>query len=709
MTGLGETDLLRVLVAIALLLAFARGVGELARRVGQPEVLGQLLGGFLLGPSVLGALLPPVYDGLFRVPSVGFVLSGISWVGAILLLLLAGLEVDLGIIRHIVRPGLLAGAFAIVASLIGGTVFGLLVLGQKFQSSLFLGIVLSVTAVSVLSKILSEREVFRRSYAQTALAAGVASEVVVWLLIAVGSSVRLDQALRSGVQATVLAVGFVVLMLRFGRRLTFWAMRRVSDLARISDARLTLVLTLTFAVAAVTNALGLHPLLGAFVFGALLAEAPRADVPLRARIETPVVSFFGPIFFALAGTRVDLFQLNSSGDAGTILLLFAGAALLKIGFGALGARLGGLHGWEPLIIGVGLNLKGGTDVIVAILGTELGLFPASTYTLYAVAALLTVVVSPPAIAWLERRVPPSEEEAQRLEHEEAARRGYLPAIERVLVPALPQLRPLLAVRTLEAIAGTKQQLGELFDITRLELNNGNSQPDAALETADTTLDAVAKLPEVEVTSRAAAENGSTLQTILDASKDYGMLAIGARRPKSGQLLTFGRLQDRIVDCAEPDVLLVVAPDHDLILGAKRILVPVNGFEYSLNAGDIAGYLARALDAEVVLFTAVQAKLAEGVRDARQRRKLRRSGETIVDELRFRLSRLDVRLAEARIVVHEDAGEAILEELERGDYGLTVFGTVDRSNDSQVYLGSPIQTVLLRSSVPAVILVTHESS
>src|SRR5919205_103767 len=147
MRGLSEQQLLLGLVDLALIVAFSRVAGVLARRLRQAEVLGQLFAGFLLGPSVLGAVLPAVYHALFLNGAVSLVLSGFSWVGAILLLLLAGTEVDLRILRAEIRPGTLAAAGAIVPSLAAGTVFSWLVLHKGAPYGFFLGIVLSVTAV----------------------------------------------------------------------------------------------------------------------------------------------------------------------------------------------------------------------------------------------------------------------------------------------------------------------------------------------------------------------------------------------------------------------------------------------------------------------------------------------------------------------------------------------------------------------------------
>src|SRR5919206_1506228 len=181
MRGLSEQQLLLGLVDLALIVAFSRVAGVLARRLRQAEVLGLLFAGFVLGPSVLGVVLPAVYHTLFLNGAVSLVLSGFSWVGAILLLLLAGTEVDLRILRAEIRPGTLAAAGAIVPSLAAGTIFSWLALHKGALDGFFLGIVLSVTAVSVAAKFLLEGDAMRPRYPQVVMAAGVAHGGLAWV------------------------------------------------------------------------------------------------------------------------------------------------------------------------------------------------------------------------------------------------------------------------------------------------------------------------------------------------------------------------------------------------------------------------------------------------------------------------------------------------------------------------------------------------
>ncbi len=703
---MSEQELLLGLLAIAVILVVGRGSAEIARRFGQAEVLGELLGGFLIGPSVLGALLPSVYRTVFLSEGVAKALSLFSWMGAILVLLIAGLEVDPKLVRQLAKPGGYTAVFAIGASVAAGTVFGRSMLGATSLSAFFLGIVLSVTGVSVIAKILIERDSLRRAYAQVILAAGVASEVLVWPLISVVASSKSGNPFVAGIQS----IGFVVLFFLFmrfvGRRFTFWAMRRTADLTQVVAGQLSLVLILVFASAGITLSLGLHPLLGAFTFGLLLSQAPRTTMPLKENIQALAVGLFAPIFFVLAGMRVDISKLRSPSSIGILLALFAVSTLSKSGFSAIGARLGRLGWWESLLVGVGVNLKGGTDVIVAILGVELGLLSTETYTMYAVVAILTVLISPTLVAVLEKKVMPSQHEMQRLNREEARRRAYLPDIERVLVPMSPELFPAIAAAVVETIAQAKQIEGEIFDITQLtatEAGITESVQPAATVQAEESLDQAGELEHIELTKELVTKSDS-LGAILESGKKHNLIAIAANPPTQSAVLSFGELQDQIISQAESDVLIVVR-DPQASSPIDRILVPVNGHEHSMSAADLAAYLARAHNAELVLFTVVHSKLDSVFWRERKHRDLLASGYRLLREVAFRIERLGVKAIE-RVQLGEDAAEEILKETSRSPYQLMVLGTVDRSTQEGLQLGRSIQALLTRSEVPAVVLVTH---
>ncbi len=713
MHSISEHQVIVGLIILAVVIAVGRGAGDVARRANQPEVLGQLFAGFILGPSIFGALLPGVYRFLFADPMVGSAMSLFSWVGVTLLLLMAGIEVDLGILRQEAKPGALAAAFAIIPSVVAGTLFGRLVLGSTY--GIFLGIVLSVTGMSVVAKILMERGDMRRRYAQVILAAGISSEILVWLMVSVASSLRHGSPLQAGAISSAYAIGFFLVMMTVGRQFIFWAMRRVSDLAPIGNAELSLVLFFTFGAAAITQALGLHALLGAFVLGVVLTQSPRTNARLVTSLGSLTTGLFAPIFFVLAGMRINLFQLGGISAIGTLLLLLVVASAVKVGFSLLGARLGGLRTIEAALVGVGLNLKGGTDVIVAIVGRELGLLTGQAFTIYAVVALLTVIASPFVLNLLASRNPPSRDEQDRLEREEAVRQSYTPHLERVLIPLVPELLPSLASGPVHAIAVAKHQQGQLMDIVELDVNRRGTGGEQEKKTAD-RLNDIKDLDKVGVTRQRInrgigfrnppTSDEDTVRAILAASNQDDLIAIGAHHPKLEPIPSLGRLAEAVIRESKIDVLVAIGEkgshfDADRV---KRVLVPINGLEYSLSAGDVAGYLAQAYDAELVMMSVVAPNLGDSSPETEQQRFLR-AGQSVVEELRFRLSHTGVDVRD-RVVAAADTGKAILEEAAGGDYQLVVMGAIDRGQGDESFLGTIVETVVTGIRIPAVLLVSH---
>ena len=708
MHAFSEHQLLGAFLAIAVVLLAARGMAELSRRLGQPEVLGELLGGFLIGPSVLGGLFPEAYRPLFLNPEVSLALVLLSWIGAILLLMIAGMEADLAILRQKAIPGLLAAAGAIGASLGVGTFLGIRLFGLEPTSAFFLGLVLSVTAVSVVAKLLIEREALRRDYAQVMLAAGIAGEVLVWPLISIVSSVQHKaNPFTAGLRSSALAVLFFAFMFTLGRRFLYWAMRRVADATAIPNGELSLVLVLLCVSAATTTLLGLHPLLGAFVFGVLLGKAPRATIALKERIQAVTIALFAPIFFGLAGMRVNLFNLRGMQSLKGIFVLLVVAGLAKILFGFLGATAGRLPLHEAAAVGVGLNLKGGTDVVVAIVGTELFLLSSDLYTTYAVVAILTVVISPPIMGWLAAKTRPGEQELKRLNREEARKLAYLADRERVLLPLAPELLPALSARLVSAIATAKHGEDELFDVT--ELSFGEDLSITRADTDDTVVAASSLL------SHAADHEHVGLERIVSAEEDIfpalqaaaegqHLLTIGSASVSGDIALSFGAVQDRILREIATDILLTVCSSAKFP-PIKRILVPINGLGHSLAAADVAAYIAKGSDAEVVLLTVVAPRLGPLFWRERKHRDLLQAGYTITREAQSRIARLEVRQSE-RVVLASSAAEATIAEMKRQPYDLLMLGSVMRSSEAGVSLGGTVEHLLHAATIPCALLISR---
>jgi Kef-type K+ transport system membrane component KefB/nucleotide-binding universal stress UspA family protein len=697
MQSLSEHQLLTSLFALALMLLAGRGTAELARRVGQPEVLGELIGGFILGPSVLGILSLSGRQLLFGDPGVALPLSLFSWMGAILLLMLAGAEVDLTVLLEHWKPGIASAAGVIIPSILAGTAFGVFFLHQPITTSIFLGAVLSVTAVGVIAKYFMEQNVLRRSYAQVIMAAGIASEIVVWPIISALSSVKEGHSWISGVLTAIYAVIFLSVMLTLGQRFIDWAMRRIVDATQINNGQLTMIVVLGILFACVTQVLGLHALLGPFTLGLLVARAPRTTTRIKENLQALTMSVFAPVFFVAAGMRIDATKIGNIDSLKTIVAMFFIASLTKIAFGWLGARIGGLRPLESLVVGLGVNMKGGTDVVVAILGVSLGLLPDTIYSTYAIVAVFTVFVSPVLLTSLGKRVQPTDAESERLSKETAKKRAYFSSVEKVLLPSFHPLKPAECVAVLKLLALAKDEQHEVFDIMELEVDDRHAD---VLEVASIELKEQTDTAKIEYLKTSS--DSEPLESVVSNSQQCDLVLIGAARPSAASLLTLGHTQDEVINQVKKDLFVVVGGNKMIKKRLRRILVPVNGLEHSMAAADIAGYIAQASDAELVFLTVVHHEKQVKAGDLSHYR-ISRAGTKILKEVKFRTGRLNIRMRE-EIRIADDVNAEILREIKMHPYDLIVLGAVNRTTDTGIFLGKCVQTILTETKVPAGILI-----
>jgi nucleotide-binding universal stress UspA family protein len=334
-------------------------------------------------------------------------------------------------------------------------------------------------------------------------------------------------------------------------------------------------------------------------------------------------------------------------------------------------------------------------VIVAIVGVELGLLSPELYTMYAVVAIVTGIMSPALLDRLAARAPPSADEAARLEREEAERRAYVPRVERVLVPLVAPAHVELAKPLLEALASSKHALKETFDVTELRI--GDRDPGAA------GLDEVEELANVELTRRTVEPRGA-LHAVLEAAALHDLVAVGAKPPRRAHQLSFGRLQDAVIHRARSNVLVVVSAKDELP-PARRILVPLIGLEYSLAAADVAAHLSLSWGAELVLLHAVLSESAPLRWHERDHARLWNAAHGIVEEAAFRARRLGVQV-DQRVRAGRHPGQEIVRELERGAYDLVVVGCYDHGTRGRTYLGTTVEALVTRSKTPAALLVSR---
>lgn len=413
-------ELLIFLVALAVLLAVARIMGEIARRFGLPAVAGEIIAGILIGKTVLGAVAPGAYEWLFPEGTARTLLTGYTTVAVMLLLVVAGIEVDLTVVRRSTRKALLISALGAVIPFALGYGLGFILPGSDIADptrrglhAAFLGIALSISALPVIAKTLLDLGLLKTDLGLIVLSAAVIDDLAGWI----GFSVLSRQfATDTGSSRTIIISVTLTIVFVIG---TLLVVRPVVDrlLARIqpppdpnangaapaTGGVLSMVMILSLLGAAATQALGMHAVFGGFVMGIAIGDSSRLREHTRTVLREFVTSIFTPVFFATIALRFD-FAANF--DARLVAVVLAIACVAKVAGCAAGARIGGIGWRESAAIGFGMNSRGAMEILLAVLALEAGIINTRLFVALVVMAVVTSLISGPAMSRL-LRPPPS--------------------------------------------------------------------------------------------------------------------------------------------------------------------------------------------------------------------------------------------------------------------------------------------------------------
>jgi len=378
---------------VTLLLALATALGSIARRLHQPAVLGEILGGIALGPTILGTLAPDMQSRLF--PLTGEptrILHAIAYAGLMAFIFLAGLEVDLRSIGRRRRSTLFVSALGILLPLSMGLAMVLpqpsfwgVPEGDVWAFALFMGTALSISALPVISRILMDLGLLRGEPGMIIIGAATCDDLVGWSLFALitssldgGTSLALKLGLILGVPA--LAACLIYLVSGHGSGQLPPAFGQAVDLIAVS----TLVLSI------VSELLGGHGIFGVFLAGVILSQRQATKERLQGWIRRPVIVFLAPLYFGSIGLRADF---GREFVPGIVLLVFVAACAGKIVGAALGAWAGGIRGRDALAIGFGLNARGAMEIVLASAALDSGLIDERIFVALVIMALATTMIS----------------------------------------------------------------------------------------------------------------------------------------------------------------------------------------------------------------------------------------------------------------------------------------------------------------------------
>lgn len=399
-----ESNVLGAFSQIVVILAVAHLLGALAARFGQPPVIGKIAAGVLLGPTVLGQMGPEVYARVFSEPTT---LHALSEVGLVLIMFSLGLEVGAGGAAgrfRYRRPLTVAGTVTLLTASVGVLV-GLATYGSFGGERgagpyvALVAIAMTATAVPVLGRIMASLGLARTEVGATALMAATVADVVVWLALSI--CVAAVAVAPNALSPVVQVLGLLALVL-VGEVLLRPAVRRVRAIIQRkygprAVGQLAVPLVAVFVFSILTERLGLHVLIGAFLAGTIFRAEHDLVELWREKVEDFVEAFFVPLYFAAAGVKMDLGHAALLPLSLWVLLFFIAASLGKIGGSYLGARLCGFSRGDAYTIGVLMNTKGLVELVILSIGLELGIISAKLYTVLVLVALLAAVATAPLL------------------------------------------------------------------------------------------------------------------------------------------------------------------------------------------------------------------------------------------------------------------------------------------------------------------------
>jgi Kef-type K+ transport system membrane component KefB/nucleotide-binding universal stress UspA family protein len=394
-----------VLLEILVVIGFSRIVGLLFRAIKQPLVIGEIMAGIMLGPSLFGQLFPAAKNWLFP-PATASILEVIAQIGLIFFMFLIGLELDPKYLKGKVRIAFFTSAAGIILPFVlaGGLALWLYPIGQGSSTSLlafslFFGSALSITAFPVLARIISESNLQNTSIGSLALTCAAVDDVAAWCLLALSIAVARTNSIAAALPNIALSLIYIVFMLTAGR----WLLRGISAYYsrsnKVNQILLATVYMLVIASALIAEAIGIHFIFGAFLLGAAMPKNEGMVREIAQKTEDFVLIFLLPVFFVYSGLKTKIGLIDSP----YLWLVCAGI----LGVAIIGKYVGiyftakslGLPKREASVLGWLMNTRGLTELIVLNIGLQLGVINDLLFAMLVIMALTTTFMTSPLVEW----------------------------------------------------------------------------------------------------------------------------------------------------------------------------------------------------------------------------------------------------------------------------------------------------------------------
>jgi len=398
-----QSPLSILLLQIIVIVLAARLLGALCLKIRQPPVIGEMIAGILLGPSLLGLVAPDVQTFLFPAESMS-PLRMLSQIGVILFMFVVGIELDVQHLRQKAHAAVMVSHASIIVPFFLGCASALLIYrslaphGIPFSAfALFIGVAMSITAFPVLARILEERRMSRSFLGSTAIACAAVDDVTAWCLLAVVVAIVKSDGLGGSLVTIGLTLLFIAVMLFVVKPLAARLGSRRSEDQGGNVVLLATIFAFVFAAAFFTEMIGIHALFGAFLAGVCMPPDSGLRKYLRERLETFSSVLLLPLFFAFTGLRTQIGLLNDWWGWLVCLGIVAVAIAGKLGGSMAAARWTGMSWGDSFSLGALMNTRGLVELIVLNLGYDLGILPPRIFTMMVLMALITTFMTGPLL------------------------------------------------------------------------------------------------------------------------------------------------------------------------------------------------------------------------------------------------------------------------------------------------------------------------
>lgn len=399
-----QSNLSILLVQITVILFAARTVGYLVRKLGQPQVIGEMMAGIMLGPSLLGWVAPEISAGLFPTSSLGS-LNSLSQIGLLLFMFLVGAELNIQILRERKHTAVVTSHVSIIAPFFMGTLLALYLYPRLSDDSvsftnfaLFVGAAMSITAFPVLARILTERNLIRSRIGTVAIACAAVDDVTAWCILAGVVLLVRTSNVEIPVWLTIGGTAIYVAAMFYGTRRV---LDRLAGVFRTRNAMtqdmMGLIILLLLASSWVTERLGIHAVFGAFMLGVVMPKDQQFVDSLREKLESVAVVLLLPLYFAFTGLRTSVGLVS-----GKAMWFYCGVIILvaiagKFGGATISARLTGMPWRDAGTIGILMNTRGLMELVILNIGLDIGVISPALFTMMVLMALVTTFMTTPLL------------------------------------------------------------------------------------------------------------------------------------------------------------------------------------------------------------------------------------------------------------------------------------------------------------------------